>query len=144
MCLILYMAADSGVSLIPWDKANPAFHVSMPSAPGDAKVRGHFSKPHIVCLGSHEGCGCGFRHSELAEWFDPDPDPEEVAQRAESMRRLGEYLAHTVGRTGAVELYLCWDGDQGHEALSSEDVSCAQVQGPDYAVPIRKLVTVKA
>jgi len=142
MCLMLYMAADSAVPLIPWDESGPAFHVSVPSSSSATDVRARFSKPHLVYLGSHDGCGCGFQHSEPGQVLDSDPDPVEVAQSAESMRRLANYVAEAVKRVGPVELYMCWDAEQGLEALGTETTSCVQLHTPGYALPCRTLLQV--
>jgi|SoiMethySBSTD1v2_1073268.scaffolds.fasta_scaffold1564872_1 hypothetical protein len=140
MCVMMYMAAESEVPLIPWDDARPAFHATALSSPSDFDVRGRLTKPHVVYLGSHEGCGCGFLRSEPELFIDPDPDPATL----ESMRNLAKYVNEVVNRVGPVELYMCWDADQTLETLRTSTISCSDLSVPGYAIPCRTLIQVNA
>jgi hypothetical protein len=124
LCIIVYLAADSPLPLVPWDAARPAFHVTeLPTE--RAAVRGQFARPHVYYAGSHEGCGCGFQYGEY-ELDDPDADElAEEAQRRESRKRLTDYLTSALTIMPSVELYACWDGD---EILPREHASRIQPQ----------------
>lgn len=65
MCFVLYMASDKERREIAWDSAAPSFHVRA-NANGATQARAQFSKANVYYLGAHEGCGCGFRRSELS------------------------------------------------------------------------------
>lgn len=105
MCMMVYIASDIPLPLIPWSKDKPAFHVQELTQ-RDAAVRRQFSKPNVYYVGAHEGCGCGFQHPEF------DVDAEAQSQTTESRRRLGEYLRQALSQQQSIELFACWDGDQ--------------------------------
>ncbi len=114
--MILYLAADQPLSLIPWDDTRPAFHVTELPA-NRAAVRRQFSRPFVYYAGSHEGCGCGFQYGEY-EVDDSDAEEwAEAALREDSRKRLVEYLKAALTKVSSVEVYACWDGD---EALPQE------------------------
>jgi hypothetical protein len=107
MCMMVYIASDYPLPLLAWDKARPRFNVEKLTERDEA-VRRHFSKPYAYYVGAHEGCGCGFQCG-----LYPDADPARVADANESRRRLSEYLSVALQHQASVELFACWDGDQG-------------------------------
>ena len=131
MCMVLYVAADAPLPLVPWAADAPAFHVTV-LPPRAAAVRAHFSKPHVYYLGSHEGCGCGFGYG----WWDGE-DPESSAQGRESVGRLGAYLAAVTQASGPVELYACWSGDE-RAAAAPERAVARGLRPCTAALPARR------
>lgn len=106
--MMVYVASDYPLPLIPWDPSRPGFHVTkLPDRA--APVRRQFSKPHIYYVGSHEGCGCGFQYGEY-EGFEDEAD---LPVKRDSRRRLAELLAVALQHQPQVELFACWDGDEG-------------------------------
>src|SRR5829696_3612944 len=103
MCMVVYVAADTPLPLIPWDERTPAFHVTE-LRPEVAAVRAHFSKPYVYYAGSHEGCGCGFSYG----WWNDDAELN--ARNRETVRQLGAYLDAATRAAGPIELYACWSG----------------------------------
>ena len=102
MCWQIYLAADHGLPVIPWNVKAPDFHVTSTSG---KQLGGQMSKRLIYRVGSHEGCACGFGVLDPAEPSDMD--------RA-GMRQLGllaDYL-QTATRRGPVELLVCWIGEE--------------------------------
>ena len=126
MCLVVYLAADAPLPLVPWDAECPAFHVA-PLSPEETAVAARFTKPHVVYAGSHEGCGCGF---DYGQWEGEKRD--EVAAARASVRALGEYLAAATAAVGPVELYACWGGDQGLEPVGRIALTPADLGGAAF------------
>src|SRR6266446_6699287 len=109
MCMLVYLASVRPLPLIPWDAAQPAFHVTELPEERDA-VRGQFTLSYAYYAGSHEGCGCGFQYGEY-ELDDPDADElAELERNKRSRARLAEYLQSSLATVPVVELYACWDG----------------------------------
>jgi hypothetical protein len=103
MCTLLFLASDRPVRIIPWDPANPSFHVRELTDREQA-IRQRVSRPYVYYVGSHELCGCGFRYSLPLEelWREVE---EEAAAR-QSVQRLADYVSDL--RTGeAIDLYAC-------------------------------------
>ncbi len=129
MCLMVYIAASEPLPLIEWREEARTFHVTELTHANDEQVRGQFSKPHVYYVGSHTICGCGFNYGQYPEAED---DPEEIALRQRSMRDLSEYLQHQLSRTGTIELFACWDGDQGAPPEHGRDLTPALLLGDDF------------
>ena len=110
MCMMVYVASDYALPTLPWDATCPQFHVTELNE-RSVPVRRHFTKPCAYYIGSHEGCGCGFQYGEY-EGFEDEAD---LPQKRESRRRLAEFLAVALQHQTQVELFACWDGDEGQE-----------------------------
>ena len=110
MCMMLYIAADKPLPLIPWDENSPLFNVTALQEYSEA-VRKQFSKPFIFYLGAHTGCSCGFSYGQ---YIKDDAVPEELRELEEknSVQSLLAYLTDAVKLTGSLELYSCWNGDE--------------------------------
>lgn len=108
MCVMVYLAADTPLREIAWNKAAPAFNAT-PLAPDKLRVRRQFSKQHLIYAGSHEGCGCGF---QLGEYPPEYTEPDELSRRRRSLHDFAAYLREEIPRVGAIEVFACWDGDQ--------------------------------
>ncbi len=107
MCMMVYIASDYPLPTRPWDEARPRFCIQELTE-HDEPVRRHFSKPHVYYAGSHEGCGCGFQSGK-----HPGEDQAAASDANESRRLLCEYLSVALQHQATVELFACWDGDQG-------------------------------
>lgn len=111
MCFTLYLGASIKLPLIEWNKDQPAVHTAN-LQDDELEVLSRFTFPHILYVGSNEGCGCGFRHA-LAEgknWL-PVVNDDKDAQKAIQKNHidLRQYLTdNTAGRS--VEIYGCWNG----------------------------------
>ena len=126
MCLAVYVASDTPLPLRAWNAEQPAFHVAALTE-ADGAIRTQFSKPHVVYVGAHEGCGCGFA---FGEW--EGEEPEEAAAGEASVRALGDYLAAATALGPSVELYACWEGDQALEPLHRRTMTPADFRGPAF------------
>jgi hypothetical protein len=77
MCLVLYIGTKTDVPLIPWDEKKPAFNVALLSSEFEKQAVHHFGELKVHYLGSHEGCGCGFRQE--GDMCDDEQDEERKA-----------------------------------------------------------------
>jgi hypothetical protein len=116
MCLAAYIAASVPLKLIEWEKAEPNFHVAELSS-RDSHVKKQFALSHVYYVGSHEGCGCGFlKDGEVGE---------DLKRVEESYARLADYAREALEAGAELQLFSCWEGDQGaapefHEVISVE------------------------
>jgi hypothetical protein len=113
MCYYLYLGSNSTLPLIEWQEADPAFNVAE-LQDYDSGVVKQFSKSSIVFLGSHTGCSCGFLYD--GEPFEDENEKIEDADARESVRKLVEYLT-VQSANDSLELFVCWNGDQGDEPV---------------------------
>jgi hypothetical protein len=109
MCWVLYVAADRPLPLQPFDGRAPSFNVAE-LTPHEHVVRRQFSKSYVYSVGAHTLCGCGFDRGQA----NPD-HPEELAATEASLVHLRSYLGEALRAAGPLELFACWDGDQGAE-----------------------------
>jgi hypothetical protein len=67
---MLYLGSNKERPTSVWDEANPSFYVQkdntqysveIQQSESIEQVKTHISKQFIYYVGSHEGCGCGFR-----------------------------------------------------------------------------------
>jgi hypothetical protein len=119
MCLGVFLACDAELPVIPWSSASPAFNVSV-LEDREAGVRNQFSKRHIYYLGSHTKCSCG---------FSPQEEPDE-ADRRPSVRALVSYLDAATAK-GAVEMFVCWSGDEATPPKQRLELRVAQLAEQD-------------
>jgi hypothetical protein len=109
MCMTVYMASDYSLPTSAWDEACPTFYVRTLTE-GDEPVRRQFSKPYVYYAGSHEGCGCGFQYGQ---YEGCEEDAAALAAAQGSRRKLAEFLSLALQHQATVEVFACWDGDQG-------------------------------
>lgn len=114
MCMVVYAASDAPLPLLPDDGPVQLWARGLEGR--EDRVRKHFTKPHVVYLGSHTGCSCGFSYGHSSA---SDIDARE------SVGALGRYLAEAVERGGPVEVYACWTGDEGREVAKRVTVTPA-------------------
>jgi len=107
---MVYVASSVPLPTGSWEPDHPPFHAE-PLIAVDEPVRKKFAKPHVYRLGAHEGCGCGFQHGE----FPGLEDAEDVEKARVSRGLLVEFLKNALREQDSVELFACWDGDQGEE-----------------------------
>lgn len=123
MCRYLYLASDKELPLIKWEESRPAFNVDK-LHDYDLDVLKQFSKPHVVFLGAHTGCSCGFG-------FDSEPPADMDAAREdrearESVRLLVQYLRKQ-GEESSRNVFLLERRsrrDTDRNALSSDGILC--------------------
>jgi hypothetical protein len=141
MCMALYVAAAEPLPIVGWNESKPAFNVQELSD-SEQIVRRHFTKPHVYYLGAHTGCSCGFAFGQL-ESTSAEDEAEETAGRA-SVAALQKYLRDAVQRTGEVELYSCWEGDQGHVPEQNIDITPESFAGDAFRFPEKAFFRVRS
>jgi hypothetical protein len=114
MCMVLYVAADEPLTIIPATEPPSAFSARPVQGP-EEPIRAQFSMAHVYFLGAHEGCSCGFSYGR----GDEDAD---VPGR-ESVRQLRAYLDAAVDRLGVVEVYSCWVDEEAQPAAERDFVT---------------------
>jgi hypothetical protein len=104
MCWALYAASDVEIPLVPWDKRKKKLGV-LPVGDSDNPIRAKFGLPNIVYVASHEGCGCGFMGDAAVD--------DEVRLRSSVLHELYQMLTSIQAAGGTLEMFLCWEGEQG-------------------------------
>jgi hypothetical protein len=123
-----------------WSSTSPGFYVSEPQvvdvAAVLATVRQHLPFPIIRCLGSHSGCGCGFRNQ--AAGF-VKTDPEGIATQQADHEALAAYLRALPQQS--LQIFVCWAGDENVPPEHSRTCSIAELASPDFIFRERELIT---
>lgn len=137
MCLAVYIASATALPLVTWDEARPAFYVDG-VAPNDP-VRARFSMPNVNYLGSHEGCGCGFKYGVMPAGLE---DQDDEAKGRAAVDALRAYVAKAaVGQP--IEMFACWEGEQQLPVLETERISPEQLGGESFDFQQRHLLRVE-
>lgn len=124
----------------PGSDPDPALgYACVEEVAAEAPVRKRFSSLHVVYVGSHEGCGCGFESNGLD--FDGVESTEVALELLGAMTETeqAEFLAEQRSRAwlramvesaradGPVELFACWAGDEGEPALHEHVIEPADL-----------------
>ena len=135
---MVYIAADNSLPLIEWQENVTSFCVTELS--DDEKVvRKQFTKPFIVYAGSFGGCSCGFAYDDSP--VEDGGDARDDALSRKSVRELSEYLSNAV-RSGPVEIFACWAGDEEAEPEDWLVVTPAYFGGEQFKFNERQFLLV--
>jgi len=135
---MVYIAADSPLPLIEWQENVTSFCVTELS--DDEKVvTKQFTKPFIAYAGSFGGCSCGFSYDESP--IEDEEDAREDALSRQSVRELSEYLSKVV-KTGAVEVFACWAGDEEADPEERLTVTPAYFGGEQFEFKEKQFLVV--
>ena len=115
MCLTVCLASAAPQPVVPWDQQRPAFNAG-PLDRFEEGLRRRFSLLHVVSLGAHTGCACGFLR-------DGATDDLEVQSSREA---LLTYVA-AARQHGPVEIYVCWNGDPDPVDLPQIELTAAEL-----------------
>lgn len=139
MCLMLWVASARPLSPVDPEVPDPVSgHHRVEEAAPDALVRARFTLPYVSYVGSHEGCGCGYNSSDLTwqgfervEEVTPLLDAMGTDERAEFARQLGSRarlrtIVEVAMAWGDVEVFGCWAGEEGDEAVRVESVEASR------------------
>ena len=103
MCKVLFVAAAMPLPLR--SETTPPAPLSVRELRDvRAPVRAQFAHAHVYFVGAHTGCSCG---------FDVDEGDDDEAAGRESLRQLRAFLEAAVRTAGTLELFACWNGDEG-------------------------------
>jgi hypothetical protein len=136
MCLRLYIASDVELAQVP--AQSPPGPLSVRAVEDvTAGVRGHLSKAHLYVAGAHTGCACGFTFG---------PNAEHAEMGVGSVRELRAYLASALVTASELEMYSCWEGDEGNSVEHREriDVTWLGTDADAFAFPERWLATLSS
>lgn len=132
MCFVLFVAADSSISDIPFDENAPGFNIR-PLTEHETPVQQLFSKPFIKSVGSSTHCGCGFRHLSFQKGGWPEEDFAADDCQTDPVKQidhqsLHQFLIEQLKGSESIELYGCWCDDlkfppARHETIQADDVS---------------------
>jgi hypothetical protein len=128
MCMMVYLAADVPFSSVPWDESAPAFSTSALSS-DEQRVSVQFTKPNLIYVGAHEGCGCGF---QLGQYPAEATDTRERELQRRSLHELAEYLRAELLRSTVIELFACWDGDQEAPQEHRRELTPSVLEGDHF------------
>lgn len=103
-----YLGTDGEAPHAPWSESRPAFYVSDVDEDVIVRVRQKLPHMNLVYLGSHQGCGCGFRRANNYKEDETDDSPT-----GEDHRALAAYLAALQPSAQAPQIFGCWSGDEG-------------------------------
>lgn len=119
MCMMLYIASNKELPLVKWNEKN---HILVEELDEHKTlVKAQFTKPYVYCVGSYQGCGCGFAYgyvnfTELKQIETSlnvlDMAYEEEKKRKSSVSELFEYIKQNLENDCEIELYSCWAGKE--------------------------------
>lgn len=133
MCLAVYIASSIELPTTKWDKSAPAFYLE--AVPAREKVRNQFSLPNVYYAGSHEGCGCGF--------FKEGETDEELEIRQSNYSSLAKYIRSAQEKGAYIEIFACWEGDQGSKPEFLESATTTELEGPAYQFKEKQFIHVR-
>ena len=111
MCLVLYLATET--EILP--RSGEFFSIESINDSSENVVQ-WFSLPHIVLLGAHTGCSCGFPHVLAEEpipyfdgMFDDSKDREDdLVSCTDLLCLVGKCLS----TSEYIELFPVWNGEE--------------------------------
>ncbi len=132
MCIMVYMAADTELPLVPLNEESFICVVQ----PCESPVARQFSKNHIYYVGSYQGCGCGFTYDRNRDCSLLPPEVREFALHDDENRRrsvdgLIGYLRDNLPLAGEIELYSCWDGNEAGTAAQVSELTIDEFAARD-------------
>lgn len=122
MCLAVYIASSIGLPTTKWNESVPAFYLE--TVPLGENVRKQFSLPNVYYVGSHEGCGCGF--------FKEGEADEELEIHQSNYASLARCIRSAQEKGAELELFACWEGDQGSKPEFVESTTATELENPAY------------
>jgi hypothetical protein len=130
MCTHVFLAAETPLTVIPWDREKPSFHVQLVPESVQEQVGRQFQNRYIFAAGTDQGCGCGFEYG-----YDGRALPRGTSERESSrimVSELSQYLKREIQRVGPIEIYSCWDGDEARPADHRMKVTPSDIGGDRF------------
>jgi hypothetical protein len=106
MCNVYDLGSDSDLPTLG-SADSKAFHVKEPNS-YEIVVRRNLAFKHVRYLGSHQGCGCGFRNEINA---DPVSELEKAATQVDH-DSLVAYLRSLPAQQRPMQILSCWSDDE--------------------------------
>lgn len=132
MCLAVYIASSIELPTSKWNELVPAFYLEAVST--GEKIIKQFSLPNVYYAGSHEGCGCGF--------FKEGEEGEEFEIHQSNYASLAQCIRSAHEKGADVELFVCWEGDQGSKPEFVESTTAAELESPAYQFKEKQFIHV--
>ena len=140
MCLALYIASNSPLTIIPWNEKNPSFHVTS-LLKAEEVIKTHLNLKNIVYAGSYEGCGCAFNYGR--EYPEYENDSEELHKANNSYSQLCEYLYDLITQNILVQILCCWEGEQKISPSIFREIKYSDLRKEDFFFIQNELITIK-
>lgn len=134
MCWEIYLGSDVELPQVEWEEAAPAFN-TQPLSETEERVRIQFLLPHVIYLGSHDGCSCGF----FGEDYD---EPEDKNQRSEDLKRLSKYLSEALEAGAILEMFLCWQGGEIDQQETIKQLTPKDFLSPEFPLKENEFATI--
>jgi hypothetical protein len=139
MCMVYYLGTDGEAPLTgPWIKESPAFYVTNV----DTTVSEHVKKklPHrrLLYLGSHEGCGCGFRSYRDGYLMEGGAEEKDVVA---DHAALAAYLEELPPSENPIQIFGCWSGDESYPVEYIRDIAPSDIIDPQFGFREREILT---
>ena len=109
--------------LVEWNEKQPKFNV-VAIIKNESVVKKQFQNPYVVYAGSHEGCGCGF--------FKEGEKGEELKVVQANYDSLAYCLSSLKFGGSKLEIFSCWEGDQGLEAEHRHIITLEELASPSF------------
>ncbi len=139
--MVYYLGTDGAAPLTsPWSKTAPAFHVADLDGPESEHVKKKLPHRRLVYLGSHEGCGCGFRNYRDGYLMAGDAEEKDVLADHEA---LAAYLSALSPSASPIQIFGCWSGDESDPVEHFRDISPLDVLDPKFGFREREILTLK-
>jgi len=138
MCMVYYLGTDGEAPRGPWQESCPAFYVSDVETDVLPSVRQKLPHANLVYLGSHEGCGCGFRRADECAEEGCDDDAT-----VEDHRALAAYLAALPSSVRPPQIFGCWSGDESAPIDHQREISVSDILGRTFGFHEREILTLR-
>ncbi|MCK4917989.1 MAG: hypothetical protein KAS51_07225 [Candidatus Omnitrophica bacterium] len=140
MCMAVYLGSDIELPTSKWDKNKPSFYAE--NAQEDDNVKKQFTKKNIYYLGSHEGCGCGFSYDDNEVNPEYSEEVKDNELRKDSVKHLVQYLKNALEKTTELELFICWEGEQGEKPNKRATITVEEILGTYWSLDTREFYKV--
>jgi hypothetical protein len=140
MCQRVYIASPVELRAVRRSSRDPYLEVAPVSDVPTIRAFLRADLPFLYLAGGHVGCGCGFP----SETADAQPDPKKLDQAdLASLTALAEYVRRACRTDAALQLYLCWAGEESEAPESRRSVSLDHLCQPGFRLKHRQILTVR-
>jgi hypothetical protein len=139
MCNVYYIGSDSDLPVFG-SADTKGFYVRELNS-HEMVVRKNLPFKYVRYLGSHQGCGCGFRNDSNAA---PSSDLERAATQADH-DSLVSYLLSLPVQQRPMQIFSCWSGGEARPAEVFSSYRIADLAQPTFAFSLpRELIVLKS
>jgi hypothetical protein len=147
MCISLFIGSENELFKIAFNDSSPSFHTSELKEE-ERLAYNHISFSNILYVGSHEGCGCGFRHALLdnGQWYATEPEEISISEEQafkKNHENLYLYINRYLSSSSYVEIYVCWEGDLVKSLQLVEEITSNDLLNSDFYFKERTLYRIR-